>query len=192
MNIGLLSDGNINKFRSKKLSVFTALIEEHLEYVLSLLSTLENTAANYKKENSRYEIDNIQSDIETEILNYTPENIFKTAIFITSLENIYKSTNEIKNYIEYAGKYPPIGFDFFEIASIISGIVKTEIDSFFTGDKDINLETKIAETEQLINQAFKQLIKIYGKEKSGNGRIFYYSCIIEEIKAILRNFRIEL
>ncbi len=187
MNICLLSGGYINKSRSKKLSAFTAFIEENLEYTLSLLSTLENTAANYKKENSRYEIDNIQSDIKYEILNYPPENIFKTAIFITSLENIYKSANEIKSYIEYAGKYPPIGFDFFEIASIISSIVKTEIDGFFTGDTDINLETKKAETERLINQAFEQLIKIYGKEKSGNGRIVYYSCIIEEIKAILRN-----
>ncbi len=190
MNIGLLSGGYLNKFRSKKLSVFTALIEEHLEYVLSLISTLENTAVNYKKENSRYEIDNIQSDIEAEILNYTPENISETVTFITSLENIYKSTNEIKNYIKYAGKYPPIGFDFFEIASRISSIVKTEIDSFFTGDTDINLETKIAETEQLINQAFKQLIKIYGKEKSENGRIVYYSCILVEMKAMLGNFKI--
>ena len=188
MKTGLLLSGYINKFRSKKLSIFTAIIEEHLEYALSLISTLENTAANYKKENSRYEIDNIKSDIKYEILNYPPENIFKTAIFITSLENIYKSTNEIKNYIEYAGKYPPIGFDFFEIASIISGIVKTEIDSFFTGDTDINLETKKAETERLITQAFEQLIKINSKEKSKNGRIVYYFCIIEEMRAILRNF----
>ena len=190
MKTGLLLSGYINKFRSKKLSIFTAIIEEHLEYALSLISTLENTAANYKKENSRYEIDNIKSDIKYEILNYPPENIFKTAIFITSLENIYKSANEIKSYIEYAGKYPPIGFDFFEIASIISSIVKTEIDGFFTGDTDINLETKKAETERLINQAFEQLIKIYGKEKSGNGRIVYYSCIIEEMKAMLGNFKI--
>ena len=190
MNIGLLSGGNINKFRSKKLSAFTALIEEHLEYVLSLLSTLENTTANYKKENSRYKIDNIKSDIKSEILNYSPENIFKTAIFITSLENIYKSANEIKSYIEYAGQYPPIGFDFFEIASRISSIVKTQIDIFFTGDTDITLETKIADTERLINQAFNQLIKINGKETSGNGRIVYYSCILAEMKAMLGNFKI--
>ncbi len=187
-----MSGGYINKFRSKKLSVFTALIEEHLGYVLNLLSTLENTAANYKKENNRYKIDNIQLDIKSEILNYSPENIFKTAIFITSLENIHKSANEIKNYIEYAGQYPPIEFDFFEITSIINSIVKTGIDSFFIGDTDINLKTKMAETERLITQAFEQLIKINSKEKSKNGRIVYYSCIIEEMKAVLRNFKIKL
>jgi hypothetical protein len=190
MKIGLLSGGYLNKCRSKKLSAFTAFIEENLEYTLSLLSTLENTAVNYKKENSRYEIDNIKSDIKYEILNYTPENISETVTFITSLENIYKFTNEIKNYIEYAGKYPPIGFDFFEIASRISSIVKTQIDIFFTGDTDITLETKIADTERLINQAFNQLIKINGKETSGNGRIVYYSCILAEMKAMLGNFKI--
>lgn len=187
MKIGLLSGGYINKFRPKKLSVFTAFIEEHLEYVLSLLPSLENSAGNYKGENSRFEINNLKPDIEAEILNYPPENIIKTAIFITSLENIYKCANEIKNYIEDAGKYPPIGFDFFEIAVRISSIVKTEIDGFFTGDKDINLETKIAETERLINQAFRQLNKINGRGKAGNGRIVYYSCIIEEMKGIIRN-----
>ena len=87
MNIALLSGGNINKFHSKKLSAFTSFIEENLEYTLSLLSTLENTAANYKKENSRYKIDNIKSDIKYEILNYPPENIFKTPIFITSVNS---------------------------------------------------------------------------------------------------------
>jgi hypothetical protein len=81
MKIGLLSGGYLNKFRSKKLSAFTAFIEENLEYTLSLLSTLENTAVNYKKENSRYEIDNIKSDIKYEILNYTPENISETVTF---------------------------------------------------------------------------------------------------------------
>ena len=187
MKIGLLSGGYINKFRSKKLSVFTAFIEKHFEYVLSLLSTLENSAANYKKENSQYEIDNLKSDIEAEILNYPPENIIKTATFITSLGNIYKSANEIKSYIEYAGKYPPIGFDFFEIAVRISSIIKAEIDGFFTGDADINLETKVAETERLINQTFRQLNKINGREKAGSGRIVYYSCIIGEMKAIIRN-----
>jgi hypothetical protein len=187
MKSGLLSGVYTNKIRSKKLSVFTAFTEEHLEYVLNILSTLENTAGNYKIENSRYEIDNLKSDIEAETLNYPPEYIFKIAVFIKSLENIYKSANEIKNYIEYAGKYLPIGFDFSEIVVRISSIVKAELDGFFTGDADITLETKIAETERLINQAFKQLNNISGKEKAGNGRIVYYSCIIEEMKAIIRN-----
>jgi hypothetical protein len=40
------------------------------------------------------------------------------------MENINGSVEEIKNYINELLKYPPVGFDFSEIAVKISGIVK--------------------------------------------------------------------
>ncbi len=131
MKTGLLSGGCINRRRiPENLLIFTAIIEKNLEYTLNLISKLEDSTVDFKKENKQDSLDKLKLDIKAEILNYPPEYIFKIAVFITFLENIYNSTNEIKQYIECVEKYPPLGFDFFEIAVKISDIIKTKIDSF--------------------------------------------------------------
>lgn len=154
MRIDLLLKGFTNRRHiPENLLIFIAIIEKKLEYVLKLISSLEDPAKNSDKENIDYKLNELKSDIRVEILKYPPEDIIKMLTFIIFLENIYKSTNEIKKHIENVEKYPPIGFDFSEIAIKISCIIKIEIDGFIAGDTDTNLETKIAETERLIKAA---------------------------------------
>ena len=101
------------------------------------------------------------------------------------MESVYNSTNEIKDYIKEAVKYPPVDFDLSEVAIKISGIAKKAIDGFFTGNTTLCLHEEITATEQLINAALRRLHKLNGKENRGKGRIVYYSCVITVLKEIL-------
>lgn len=56
---------------------------------------------------------------------------------------------------------------------------------FFAGNIDTDLESKIVDTEKLINKALRQLDKLNGNERREKGRIVYYSCIITVLKEII-------
>ena len=176
-----------NKFNYPvKLYTFTGIVEQNLEYTLNLISTLEDPAVKYKNEDSPAKLTKLETDIKNDILNYPPEEIIKIITFTTIMENVYNSTNEIKDYIKELVKYPPVGFDLSEIAIKISGIAKKAIDGFFAGNIDTDLEPSITETKHLINAALRQLHKLNGKERREKGRIVYYSCVITVLKEILK------
>ena len=168
-----------------KLYAFTGIIEQNLEYILNLISTLEDPAVKYKNEDYPAKLAKLETDIKNDILNYPPEEIIKIITFTTHMESVYNSTNEIKGYIKEVVKYPPIDFDLSPIAIKISGIVKKAIDGFFAGNIDADLEPAITENERLINAALRRLHKLNGREKMERGRIVYYSCIITVLKEIL-------
>lgn len=168
-----------------KLYTFTGIVEQKLEYTLSLVSTLEDSVVKYKNEGSPDKLPELKTDIKNELAGYTPEEIINTVTFITNMEGIYNSTNEIKDYIKEALKYPPVDFDLSEVAIKISGIAKKAIDGFFAGNIDTDLESEITETERLINAALRRLHKLNGKENREKGRIVYYSCVITVLKEIL-------
>ena len=105
-----------------KLYTFTGIVEQSLEYTLNLISALEDPAVKYKKEDHFLKLAKLKTDIENNILNYPAEEIVKIITFTTIMENVYNSTNEIKDYIKEAVKYPPIDFDLSPIAIKISGI----------------------------------------------------------------------
>lgn len=168
----------------KKLSAFTSIVEENLEYVLRLISMLNDPAVKYKNEDSSGKLAKLKTDIKTDTLYYPPEDIIKIITFTTLLESVYNSTNEIKNHIKELVKYPPINFDLSEIAIKISGIAKKAIDGFFSCNIDADLETEIIEAERLINAALRQLHKLNSKETQEKGRIVYYSCIVAALKEI--------
>ena len=98
------------------------------------------------------------------------------------MENVYNSTNEIKSYIKELIKYPPVGFNFSEIAIKISDIAKKTIDGFFAGNIHTDLELETTEAERLINAALKRLHNLNGNERREKGRIVYYSCLIMVLK----------
>ena len=168
-----------------KLYTFIGDIEQNLEYTINLISTLEDPTVKYKNEDPPVKLAKLKVDIKNDILNYPPEEIVKIITFTTIMENIYNSTNEIKGYIKELIKYPPIGFDFSEIAIKISGIAKKAIDGFFANNIDTDLESETTETERLINAALRRLHKLNDKEKQEKGRIVYYSCVITVLKEIL-------
>lgn len=168
-----------------KLYTFTGIVEQNLEYTLNLISTLEDPAVKYKNEDFPAKLAKLGTDIKNDILNYPPEEIVKIITFATIMENVYNSTNEIKGYIKELIKYPSIGFDLSEIAIKISSIAKKQIDGFFAGNIDTNLEPAITETERLINAALRRLHKLNGNERREKGRIVYYSCIVTVLKEIL-------
>ena len=168
-----------------KLYTFIGDIEQNLEYTLNLISTLEDPSVKYKNEDSPTKLTKLKADIEMELIGYPSKEIIKIITFMTVMENIYNSTNEIKGYIKELIKYPPVGFDFSEIAIKISGIAKKAIDGFFAGNIDTDLEPSITETERLINAALRQLHKLNGNERREKSRIVYYSCIITVLKGIL-------
>ena len=168
-----------------KLYTFIDIIEQNLEYTLNLISTLEDPAVKYKNEYHPLKLAKLKADIKNDILNYPPDEIIKIITFATIMENIYNSTNEIKDHIKEAVKYPPVGFDLSEIAIKTSGIAKKAIDGFFSGNIYTDLESETTEAERLINAALRRLHKLNGKERRGEGRIVYYSCIITVLKEIL-------
>ena len=94
-----------------KLHTFTGIIEQNLEYTLRLVSTLENTDIKYKNEDSSAKLAKLETDIKNDIRNYPPEEIIRVITFMTLLESVYNSTNEIKGYIKELVKYPPINID---------------------------------------------------------------------------------
>ena len=147
-----------------KLYTFTGIVEQNLEYILNLISTLDDPSVKYKKEDPSLKLAKLKADIKNDILNYPPEEIVKIITFTTIMENVYNSTNEIKDYIKEAVEYPPIGFDLSEIAIKISGIAKKAIDGFFSGNIDTDLEPSITETKRLMNAALNRLYKLNGKE----------------------------
>ena len=116
---------------SRKLSVFTTIIEENLEYALNLISTLEDPSVKYKNDNKSDRLARLKSEIKTGLVGYPPDEIIKIITFITNMESVHNSVNEIKDYIKEAVKYPPIDFDLSEVAIKISGIAKKAIDGFF-------------------------------------------------------------
>ena len=180
---------SINKTNiPKKLSVFTAITEQNLEYILNLTSTLEDPAVKYKNDDKSGRLAKLKSDIKTELAGYPPDEIILTITFMTALESVYSSANEIKGYIKELIKYPPVGFDLSEITIKISGIAKKAIDRFFTGNIDTDLEPAITENERLINAALRRLNKLNGKENREKGRIIYYAGITAMMKGIIRNF----
>ena len=78
MSIGWLSGEHINRrCISENFLIFIAIIEKNLKYTLKLVSTLENHAVNCKKENRRYKLDKLKSDIKAEILNYRQKILLK-------------------------------------------------------------------------------------------------------------------
>ena len=168
-----------------KLYTFTGIVEQNLEYILNLISTLDDPSVKYKKEDPSLKLAKLKADIKNDILNYPPEEIVKIITFTTIMENVYNSTNEIKDYIKEAVEYPPIGFDLSEIAIKISGIAKKAIDGFFSGNIDTDLEPSITETKRLMNAALNRLYKLNGKENRWKGRIVYYSCVITVLEEIL-------
>ena len=170
---------------SKKLSVFTAIVEQNLEYTLNLISALEDTAVKYKNEDHSLKLAKLKSDIKTELAGYPPDEIIKIITFMTAMESVHNSTNEIKGYVKELVKYPPIGFDLSAIAIKISGIAKKAIDGYFAGNIDADLEPAITETERLINTALRRLHKLNGKENREKGRKVYYSCVIMVLREIL-------
>ena len=169
----------------EKLYTFTGIIEQNLEYILNLISTLEDPAVKYKNEDHSLKLAKLKAYIKTELTGYPSEEIINIVTFITNMESVHNSANEIKDYIKEAVKYPPIGFDLSEIAIKTSGIAKKAIDGYFAGNIDTDLEPAITETERIINAALRRLHKLNGKEKRGRGRIVYYSCLITVLKEIL-------
>ncbi len=177
MKIGWLLEESTDKTNiQKKLSVLTAIVEQNLEYILNLVSTLEDPAVKYKNEDHSLKLAKLKAYIKTELTGYPSEEIINIVTFITAMESVYNSTNEIKSYIKELIEYPPVGFDFSEIAIKISDIAKKTIDGFFSGNIDTDLEPAITETERLINAALRRLHKLNGKENREKGRIVYYSC----------------
>ena len=186
MKIGWLLKESTDKTNiQKNLSVLTAIIEQNLEYILNLISALEDPAVKYKNEDHSLKLAKLKADIKNDILNYPAEEIIKIITFTTLMESVYNSTNEIKGYIKEAVKYPHVGFDLSAIAIKISGIAKKAIDGYFAGNIDTDLETEITENERLINAALRRLHKLNGKENREKGRIVYYSCVITVLKEIL-------
>ena len=186
MKIGWLLKESTDKTNiQNKLSVLTAIIEQNLEYILNLVSTLEDPTVKYKNEDSSNKLAKLKADIKFDITNYSPEEIVKIITFTTLMESVYNSTNEIKDFIKEAVKYPPIGFDLSEIAIKISGIAKKQIDGFFAGNTTLCPQEEIIATERLINATLRRLNKLNGKENREKGRIVYYSCIITVLKEIL-------
>ena len=188
----MLSKRNSTKLVDKpnypvKLYTFTGIIEQNLEYMLNLISTLENPAVKYKKEDPSLKLAKLKADIEMELIGYPSKEIINIVTFITSMESVHNSVNKIKDYIKEAVKYPPVGFDLSEIAIKISGIAKKAIDGFFAGNIDNDLESEITETKRLINAALNRLHKLSGKENREKGRIVYYSCVITVLKEILED-----
>ncbi len=191
MKIGWLLEESTDKTNiQNKLSVLTAIIEQNLEYMLNLISTLEDPAVKYKNEDFPAKLAKLKADIKNDILNYSPEEIVKIITFATIMENVYNSTNEIKDYIKELVKYPPIGFDFSEIAIKISGIVKKAIDGFFAENTALatELESEIFKAEAALNNALRRLHKLNGKENKEKGRIVYYAGIVAALKTVIRNF----
>ena len=146
---------------------------------------IEDPAVKYKNEDSPAKLAKLETDIENDILNYPPEEIIKIITFATLMESVYTSTNEIKGYIKELIKYPPVGFDFSEIAIKTSGIAKKAIDGFFTGNGSLELKYEIFEAEAALNAALRRLHKLNGNERREKGRIVYYSCVITVLKEIL-------
>ncbi len=170
-----------------KLYTFTGIVEQNLEYTLNLISTLEDPAVKYKNEDHSLKLAKLKSDIKTGLAGYPAEEIIRTITFMTALESVYSSANEIKGYIKELVKYPPVGFDFSEIAIKISGIAKKTIDGFFSGNIYTDLESETTETERLINAALRRLNKLNGKENRGKGRIVYYAGIVVMLKGIIKD-----
>ncbi len=148
-----------------KLYTFTGSVERNLEYALNLISTLEDQSVKYKNDDKSGRLVKLKSDIKTELTGYPPDEIIKIITFMTAMESVYNSTNEIKGYIKELVKYPPVGFDLSEIAIKISGIAKKAIDEFFTGNvAPDELESEIFEAEIALNAALRRLNKLNGKE----------------------------
>ena len=176
---------SINLIPPIKLYTFTGIVEQNLEYTLNLVSTLEDPAVKYKNEDHSLKLAKLKADIKMELIGYPSKEIINIVTFITNMESVHNSVNEIKGYIKEAVKYPPVGFDLSAITIKISGIAKKAIDGFFAGNIDIDLESEITENERLINAALRRLHKLNGKENREKGMIVYYSCIITVLKEIL-------
>ena len=158
-----------------KLYTFTGIVEQNLEYTLNLISTLEDPAVKYKNEDHSLKLAKLKADIKMELIGYPSKEIINIVTFMTAMESVHNSVNEIKGYIKELVKYLPIGFDLSEIAIKISGIAKKAIDGFFAGNIDTDLEPSTTEAERLINAALRQLNELNGEEKRGRGRIVYYA-----------------
>ena len=160
---------------SVKLYTFTGIIEQNLEYTLNPISTLEDPAVKYKNEDHSLKPAKLKADIKMELTGYPSKEIINTVTFITNMESVHNSVNEIKDYIKEAVEYPPVDFDLSAVAIKISGIAKKAIDGFFSGNIDTDLEPSTTEAERLINAALRQLNELNGEEKRGRGRIVYYA-----------------
>ncbi|MCL4428751.1 MAG: hypothetical protein M1276_07185, partial [Deltaproteobacteria bacterium] len=112
MRIGWLLKESTDKTNiQKNLSVFAAIVEQNLEYTLNLISTLEDPAVRYKNEDRADRLAKLKSNIKTELADYPPDEIIKIITFMSAIESVYSSTNEIKDYVKEIVKYPPVGFD---------------------------------------------------------------------------------
>ena len=139
-----------------KLYTFTGIVEQNLEYTLNLISMLEDKAVKYKNEDHSLKLAKLKADIKMELIGYPSKEIINIATFMTAMESVHNSVNEIKGYIKEAVKYPPVDFDLSEIAIKTSGIAKKAIDGYFAGNIDTDLEPAITENERLINAALRQ------------------------------------
>ena len=92
-----------------KLYTFTAIIEQNLEYTLNLISALEDPSVKYKNDDKSDRLAKLKPDIKTGLASYPPEEIIKIITFMTAMESVHNSTNEIKDYIKELVKYPPQG-----------------------------------------------------------------------------------
>ena len=169
-----------------RLYTFTGIIEENLEYILNLVSTLEDPAVKYKNEDNSLKLAKLKADIKNDIAGYLPDEIIKIITFMTVMESVYNSMNEIKEYIKELVKYPPVGFDLSEIAIKISGIAKKAIDGFFSGNWAPELENEIFEAESALNVALRRLNKLNGRKNLEKGRIVYYAGIVMTAKGIIK------
>ncbi|MHB1545719.1 MAG: hypothetical protein ACYCSB_00830 [bacterium] len=191
MRIGWLLKESTDKTNiQKNLSVFAAIVEQNLEYTLNLISTLEDPAVRYKNEDRADRLAKLKSNIKTELADYPPDEIIKIITFMSAIESVYSSTNEIKDYVKEIVKYPPVGFDFSEIAIKISDIAKQAIDGFFSEDVATELEAEIAETEMTLNAALRWLNELNGREKRERGRILYYAGIVALLREIKEKIRL--
>ena len=89
----------VDKFNSPvKLYTFTGIVEQNLEYTLNLISTLEDPTVKYKNEDNSLKLAKLKADIEMELIGYPSKEIINIVTFITNMESVYNSTNEIKGY----------------------------------------------------------------------------------------------
>ncbi len=171
-----------------KLNTFTFIIEQNLEYTLNLLSAIETPSFVHKTKYEPFktdELSRLKSEIKAGIAIFPADEIVRISTFIAVTENINNSAEEIKSYINELLKYPPVGFDFSEIAIKISDTIKKMIDGFFDGNTAPELEAEILETETALNEASRRLNELYRKEGIEKRRITYYSTITASLKSMI-------
>lgn len=174
-----------------KLNTFTSLIEQNLEYTLNLLSDIETSSFVHKTKYGPFktgELANLKSEIKAGIVIFPADEIIRISTFIAVMENINNSAEEIKSYINELLKYPPIGFDFSEIAVKVSGIVKKSIDGFLSGNAAAEMKDEILDAETALNGALRRINELNEKDGTEKWRIVYYAGIVTVLNGIIKIF----